>query len=265
MVSAASGHIFVHETGAVEATGHKVIPVETQDGKLYPEQVRAAVAEHHFEHMVKPRVVYISQSTEEGTLYSKDELTVLREVCDELNMYLYIDGARLGSALASKAGDLSLNDYAVLSDAFYIGGTKNGALFGEAAVLCNEKLKEEFRYLMKQRGAMMAKGRFLGLQFLALFRDDLFFRLAEHANKMAAKLQDGITGAGFAVKFHSHTNQIFPVLPEAVISELEKKYLFYRWGNAGNDKSVVRLICSWETELKYVEQFIADLRQASPG
>ena len=263
VISAVSGHIYVHETGSIEATGHKVFPVVTEDGKIRPEQVRQVAAEHHFEHMVKPKLLYISQSTEIGTLYSRREVEALRKVCDELGLYLYIDGARLGSALMSSQNDLSLCDIREMADAFYIGGTKNGALFGEALVICNDSLKKEFRYLMKQRGAILAKGRLLGAQFQTLFEDDLFFQLAEHANNMAGKLQKAIMDLGYELQFYSVTNQIFPIFPENILSELEKSYAFYRWNRMGDGSFSIRLICSWDTEETSVDAFVEDLKKIS--
>ncbi len=263
VISAATGHIYVHETGAIEATGHKVLPVNTADGKLGPEMIREAVTEHHFEHMVKPGLVYISQPTEIGTLYSKAELSALRMVCDELNLILYADGARLGSALTSHSNDLKLGNYTELCDAFYIGGTKNGALAGEALVICNNNLKQDFRYHMKQKGALAAKGRVLGIQFLALFEDNLYLRLAVAANAAAMKLQSGIEALGYKMKFVSATNQIFPVLPEDIITELEKEFLFYRWEKEVNGSSAIRLVCSWSTDQAQVDNFISLLKKAS--
>ncbi|HAK46152.1 MAG TPA: threonine aldolase [Spirochaeta sp.] len=259
VISAETGHIYVHETGSIEATGHKVFPLDSSDGKMKPDQVRAVVQEHHFEHMVKPKLLYISQSTELGTIYSLQELRDLRELCSELGLFLYLDGARLGSALASESNDLSLNDISDLCDAFYIGGTKSGALFGEALVICNDGLKDEFRYLMKQRGAIFAKGRLLSLQFIALFEDNLYMELGRHANRMADKLQTGVVEAGYDLKFHSSTNQIFPVLPEKTVAALEKKYQFYRWETMEDELIAIRLICSWTTEEKQVDQFVDDL------
>ena len=252
VISAASGHIYVHETGSIEATGHKVFPVESPDGKIGTEQIRQVVIEHHFEHMVKPRLVYISQPTEIGTLYSREEMRELRRVCDELDLYLFIDGARMGSALSSADNDLDLPEIARLCDAFYIGGTKNGALFGEALVICNDGLKNEFRYLMKQRGAILAKGRLMGVQFKRLFEDGLFLKLAAHANLMASRLQQGITDAGYELLFKSPTNQIFPVFPAAVVEHLEEKYSFYRWETLEDGRIVIRLVCSWFTENRAV-------------
>ncbi|MDC7228108.1 MAG: aminotransferase class I/II-fold pyridoxal phosphate-dependent enzyme [Spirochaetales bacterium] len=259
VISAESGHIYVHETGSVEATGHKVFPIQSANGKLRPEQIETVVAEHHFEHMVKPRLVYISQPTEMGTLYSKGELSALRTCCDNNNLLLFADGARLGSALTSNSGDTEFSDYAVLCDAFYIGGTKNGAIFGEALVICNNELKADFRYHMKQKGALAAKGRILGIQFKRLFEDELYLNLAAHANMLADRLQRGILDSGFEMLFKSSTNQIFPIFPESVIVELEKYFQFYRWEKLDDEKSVIRLVCSWNTDKKDVDRFLDTL------
>lgn len=260
VISAESGHIYVHETGAIETTGHKVIPLNSNDGKLRPQQIIDVTEEHHFEHMVKPGLVYISQPTELGTLYTKTEMTSLRETCDRLELLLYVDGARLGSALTSTKAELNLEDYYRLCDAFYIGGTKNGALFGEALVICKDELKKDFRYHLKQKGALLAKGRQLGIQFKTLFSDDLFFKLASQANKSAEKLQDEIIRLGYEVQFKSATNQIFPILPESVIIELEKQFLFYRWKKLDNERSTIRLVCSWATDSKEIDRLIEILK-----
>ncbi len=265
VISAKEGHIYVHETGAIEATGHKVLPIDTPDGKVSAEKIKEVIAEHHFEHMVKPKLVYISQSTEMGTLYSLSELMELRRCCDEHGLYLYMDGARLGSALCSRMNDLDIRDITALCDAFYIGGTKNGALFGEALVIGNDTLKTDFRYHLKQRGGLLAKGRLLGVQFLALFEHDLFFDLAKQANSMAERMQKEILASGFSMKFTSGTNQIFPILPEPVVAELEEKYQFYRWEQAGNGMITIRLICAWNTEEAAVNRFIADVNAAKAG
>ena len=189
-IAAYTGHINVHETGAIEATGHKVIAVPSADGLVSPAEIEKVIRSHTDEHMVKPRLVYISQSTELGTVYTKKQLAELREICDRYNLYLYMDGARLGCGLTAKSCDLTLEDIAQLTDAFYIGGTKNGAMFGEALVILNDALKSDFRYHIKQKGGMLAKGRFLGVQFAALFKDNLYFRLAENANRTAQKLSE---------------------------------------------------------------------------
>lgn len=242
VIAANTGHILVHETGAIEATGHKVISVQVNDGKLAIEHIKAAVAEHTDEHMVKPKLIYISNPTEIGSIYNKSELHEISRFCRENNLYLYLDGARLGSALCSEENDIELPDLAALVDAFYIGGTKGGALMGEALVICNDALKADFRFHMKQKGALLAKGRILGLQFLELFRNDLYFDLAKHANKMASLLKNGIRSAGYEFLTHSPSNQIFPILPNWLIIKLQEKYSFYIWERVDENNSAIRLV-----------------------
>ena len=261
VVAATSGHIAVHETGAVEATGHKVLTVVSEDGKVHPDTIRPLLTEHHFEHMVKPGLVYVSQSTELGTIYSRTELEALRALCDEKGLLLYLDGARLGAALCTTSGDLEPEDISRLCDAFYIGGTKNGALFGEALVICNRSLATDFRYLMKQKGALLAKGRTLGVQFQALFQDDLYFTLARHANHCAERIAEGIRKQGYSLLLDSPTNQVFPILPDHLIQHLEKAYLFYPWQKAQEDHTAIRLVTSWATPMEAVENFLLDLKQ----
>lgn len=262
VISAATGHIHVHETGAVEAVGHKIVTVESSTGKLSADNIQKVLDFHIDEHMVKPRLVYISNSTEIGTIYSRAELQSLREMCIKNKLYLFMDGARLGSALTAKGNDLTLADIASLVDAFYIGGTKNGALIGEALVICREELKEDFRYHMKQRGALLAKGRLLGLQFLELFRDNLFFDLASHANNMAALLREGISHAGYDFLTQAPSNQLFPILPNRVIAELEKNYGFYVWSRVDENNSAIRLVTSWATKEAVVVKFLEDFWKA---
>lgn len=261
-IAANTGHINVHETGAIEATGHKVIAVEVGDGKLKPENLKAVLEAHSDEHMVKPKLVYISNSTEIGTIYNKQELELLSAFCKENKLILFMDGARLGSALCSAENDLKLSDLPTLVDAFYIGGTKNGALLGEALVICQDSLKEEFRYHLKQKGALLAKGRLLGIQFLELFRDDLFFDLAKNANKMARILSEGISKAGFKFLIHSPSNQIFPIFPNTLIQKLETNYLFNIWEKVDSEHSVIRLVTSWATQEDVVKAFLEDLKKA---
>ena len=256
VISAATGHILVHETGAIEATGHKVLSVVTADGKLRPADILDVVQAHTDEHMVKPRLVYISNSTEIGSVYSKKELEELYACCRENSLLLYMDGARLGSALCAEGSDVQLADISRSTDAFYIGGTKNGALLGEALVICNGSLKNDFRFLMKQRGAMLAKGRILGIQFLALFRDCLYFRLARHANEMAALLRQGIQDAGYTFFSESPSNQIFPILPNRLIQKLQQRFGFYIWKEIDSGHSAVRLVTSWATERETVLRFV---------
>ena len=262
VISAQTGHIFANETGAIEATGHKVIPVTVTQGKLMPNDVRTVVAAHPWEHGVRPRVVYISQSTEIGTVYNLNELKALREACTELNLYFFIDGARLGSALMSSEADWTMADSAALADVFYIGGTKNGALLGEAVVIVNPSLQTDFRYHLKQRGALLAKGRVIGSQFLTLFSNDLFQTLATHANQCALTLQNGLMALGVEFESTSSTNQIFPIFPNHVITALQTRYGFHVWKKYDDDRQMIRLVTSWATPLNKVDDFIADARTA---
>ncbi|MBT2736462.1 low specificity L-threonine aldolase [Bacillus sp. ISL-7] len=260
-MAASTGHILGHETGAIEATGHKVLSIETENGKLTPSDVKAVLDGHPDEHMVKPKLVYISNSTEIGSIYNRSELVQLSDFCKKNHLILYMDGARLGSALCSTENDLQLSDLPTLVDAFYIGGTKNGALIGEALVICKDSLKEDFRYHMKQKGALLAKGRLLGTQFLELFRDNLFFDLAAHANMMATILRDEISKANIPFLTHSPSNQIFPILPNALITELEKHYAFHIWEKVDTDHSAIRLVTSWATEEEEVAAFLKDMKK----
>lgn len=259
-IAANTGHILVHETGAIEATGHKVISIEVKDGKINPSQVKEAMDSHTDEHMVKPKLVYISNPTEIGSIYTKKELEALSNFCRDKGLFLYVDGARLGSALCSKENDINLDDLANLVDAFYIGGTKNGALLGEALVICKDSLKEDFRFHIKQKGALLAKGRILGIQFAELFKDNLFFDLAIHANNMAELLKEAVVQEGYAFLTHSPSNQIFPILPNSIIEELQEKYLFYVWQKIDDDNSAIRLVTSWATKEEAVKSFIEDLK-----
>lgn len=263
VIAATSGHINLHETGAVEATGHKINAVEPNDGKVTPQEVERIVAMHNFDQMVKPRAVYISQSTEVGTIYSKRELEELSRICKKHNLYLYIDGARLGAALASSLSDLDMESLAKLTDIFYIGGTKNGTLIGEAIVIVNPTLKENFRYHLRQRGALLAKGRVVSLQFLELFKDNLYFDIARYANEMAQKLTNGIKECGYEFLVDSPTNQIFPILPNIIINKLQKEYGFHLWQTVDTEKSVIRLVTSWATPDSAVKEFIATLKALS--
>ncbi|MFT5872090.1 MAG: threonine aldolase [Clostridium sp.] len=263
IISANTGHVLVHETGAIEATGHKIISMKVDDGKLKPIHIKMAIDEHNDEHMVKPKMVYISNPTEIGSIYKKKELEELSNCCRENNMILYMDGARLGSALCSKENDIELSDLPKLTDAFYIGGTKNGALMGEALVICSDSLKQDFRYHIKQKGGLLAKGRLIGIQFLELFKDDIYFELAKHANDMAELLIKGISDCGYGFLIHSPTNQIFPILSSRVIEKLCQKYSFYIWQKVDNDNSAIRLVASWATKEEDIKSFIDELRLVS--
>ena len=259
-----SGHINTHETGAVEATGHKVLPLPSQDGKIHAGQVREAVLSHRadasFEHTVQPKMVYISNPTELGTLYTKAELTALRDTCRELGLYLFLDGARLGYGLMAKDNDLTLKDIGDCCDVFYIGGTKVGALFGEAVVITNPALKEDFRYLIKQRGGMLAKGRLLGIQFDTLMTDNLYFDISAHAIALAEKLKKTFKelGVPFLVKVQS--NQLFPILPDGVLARLAEAYVFCEQCRVDESHRAVRFCTSWATKEENVQALCRDLK-----
>ena len=257
VISADTGHINVHETGAIEATGHKVIAIDASDGKLTPERILPVLRAHTDEHMVKPRLIYISNSTEVGTCYTKAELYALRDFCLAHGLLLFMDGARLGSALC--CSDLNLPDIGALTDAFYIGGTKNGALLGEALVIMNLPLASDIRYIVKQRGGMLAKGRVLGLQFRELFRDGLYFELAAHANSMSNMLRERIRRAGFAFFSDSVSNQVFPIFPDELVQKLSGQFRFEVWGKPDDAHTCIRLVCSWATQQEAVDAFLRAL------
>ncbi len=259
VIAASTGHINVHETGAAEASGHKVLTCRTDDGKLTPDMVLQVVNAHAGEHMVQPKMVYISNSTEVGTLYTKAELTALSVCCRRSGLYLFLDGARLGCALTSSDNDLTMADIAALTDVFYIGGTKNGALFGEALVIVNDLLKTDFRYLIKQRGAMLAKGWLLGIQFEELFQNHLFYDLAAHANTMAAKLRDALTARGYAFAYRPQTNQLFPIFSNSQIRKLERDFAFLPDKKIDEEHTSVRLVTSWATTDAGIDGFIRAL------
>ncbi|MDR3566356.1 MAG: aminotransferase class I/II-fold pyridoxal phosphate-dependent enzyme [Negativicutes bacterium] len=259
-IAANTGHILVHETGAIEATGHKIISIEVNDGKLTVEHIKSAVDSHTDEHMVKPKLVYISNPTEIGSIYNQSELQELSRFCKDNKLFLYVDGARLGSALCAEGNDLDLFTLSMLVDAFYIGGTKNGALMGEALVICRDVLKEDFRFHMKQKGALLAKGRLIGIQFLELFRDELYFDMAKHANAMAGMIRKAISDAGYQFLTNSPSNQIFPILPDRLIAKLQENYSFYVWSKVDGQHSAIRLVTSWATKEEAVLAFIAELK-----
>lgn len=263
VIAAESGHIHVHETGAVEATGHKVLALPGGEGKLTAEQVERYIDGHwedeNHEHMVQPGMVYISYPTENGTLYSKEELKALKDVCRKADIPLFLDGARLGYGLMSEASTLELSDIAELTDVFYIGGTKVGALFGEAVVITNPALKRDFRYLIKRHGGMLAKGRLLGIQFDTLFTDGLYFEISKHADNLALQLKHAFQEKGYPLYFDSYTNQQFPVLPETHIAKLREKYGFAFWEKVDDTHSAVRFCTSWATSREAVEALIADI------
>ena len=262
-LSAVSGHINAHETGAIEATGHKVITLASDDGKITAQQIEdyhsAHWADATHEHIVQPGMVYISNPTEFGTLYTKAELTEISKVCRRCNLPLFLDGARLGYGLVAPGNDLFLPDYAELCDVFYIGGTKVGSLFGEAVVITNPALKKDFRYMIKQRGGMFAKGRLLGVQFATLFEDDLYMEVSQNAIDLAMEIKNTMLKKGYKFLFESNTNQQFPILPNEKIEELSKKYTFAFWEKVDEHNSAVRFCTSWATKAENVKALLADL------
>ncbi len=260
VISAVTGHINVHETGAIESTGHKVMVLPSQDGKLTAEQVEkhveSCINDCNYEHIVQPGMVYISFPTENGTIYSKSELSAIYDVCRKYGLPLFIDGARLGYGLAAEENDLTLSEIASLCDIFYIGGTKTGALFGEAVVIVDPELKKDFRCMIKQRGGMLAKGRLLGIQFLALFTDGLYFKLARHAVEAAEKIKTALEAKGVKFLFDSPTNQIFPIFPDEILEKLSKKFSFSFWEKTDERHTAVRICTSWATKDEDIEKLI---------
>lgn len=254
-----SGHINVHEAGAIEANGHKIITVPAINGKITLEAVKEICSKHIDEHMVIPKMVYISNSTETGSIYTKSELEALYQLCKVLDLYLFIDGARLGLALTAESNDLSLNDVANLCDVFYIGGTKNGALLGEAVVLVNPNIRDNFRHSIKQNGGMLAKGFLLGIQFEALFENNLYFKLANQANQKAKRLKEKLQDLNVQLAFDSPTNQQFITLSKNHIQALQENYDFEIWDDKG-EEATIRLVTSWATSEKAVDKFIEDLK-----
>ena len=263
VIAADTGHVNVHETGAIEATGHKVVTVTGKDGKLSPADINAVLEQHEGEHMVQPKMVYLSNSTELGTIYTKAELTSISAFCKEKGLLLFLDGARLASALTSRENDLTLKDIAELVDVFYIGGTKNGALLGEALVICKQELKEDFRYLIKQRGAMLAKGFIAGIQFEVLFEENLYYKLGRHANEMAERLAKAFTEAGYHFYAPVCTNQLFPILPDTDIEQLSEEFLFQKQTKVDGEHTAVRFVTSWATTEDQVNALIKVLEGLS--
>lgn len=263
VISADTGHINTHESGAIEATGHKVLALPSTDGKITAAQVQEIYDAHYGdsvrEHTVQPKLVYISNPTEMGTIYTRAELTGLSRTCRKNGLTLYMDGARLGYALCADGNDLDLPEIAALVDVFYIGGTKNGALFGEALVITKESVKPDFRYLIKQKGGMLAKGRLLGLQFVALFEDGLYFKMARHANEMAGIIKDACVKKGYRFLTESVTNQQFPIIPDSILNKLKEKYEYSYWQKADQEHSAVRFCTSWATDIDDVKKLAEDI------
>ncbi len=261
VIAVASGHIVVREAGAIEATGHKLITVPAVNGKLTTQAIEGALTSNaHFPHMARPRLIYLSNATETGTIYTLAELRNISALAKRRDLILFLDGARLSAALASAKNDASLADIASLVDIFWVGGTKTGALLGEAIVVCNPALSEDFAFHVKQRGGMLAKGRLLGIQFQELFGSNpLFSSLARHANAMAAKLATGIVSAGYVLAAETETNQVFPILPNKVISSLQSHFAFHVWEKKDDHHAIIRLVTSWATEEHKVDLFLSRL------
>lgn len=260
VISVDTGHIFTNEAGAIEATGHKVCAIGSEDGKLNPDLIQSILDQNlNVPHVVKPRLVYISNSTEIGTIYSLSELKEISIFCKKNNLYLFLDGARLGCALTAESNDVTLEDIAKYTDIFYIGGTKNGALLGEAIVITNPNLKPDFMFHLKQKGALLSKGRILGIQFLALFTDNLFFELGAHANLMTLQIKNALADKHIPILVDAPTNQIFPILPNLKLEKLAEKFEFYVWKKIDEKHSAIRLVCSWNTQQIAVDSLIDQL------
>lgn len=266
VICAASGHINVHETGAVEASGHKCITIPSMDGKIYEPEIREILSNHYAnggdEHMAQPKMVYISNPTEYGTIYSKAELEGLYALCKEYGVYLFLDGARLGYGLASRENDLTLEIIAKNTDVFYIGGTKVGALFGEAVVISHDDIKPDFRYNIKQHGGMLAKGRLLGVQFETLFESGLYYEISAHAMHMTEIIRDKLTCLGVKFFVQSPTNQLFVILSDTAIAQLSTNYKLEIMDKVDAEHTVVRICTSWATKEENVTAFLADVERA---
>lgn len=260
VLCATTGHINVHETGAIEHSGHKVLAMPAENGLLAAKSIREAMEEHLSEdgpeHTVQPGMVYISFSSEVGTVYSLNQLRAIRAVCTEYGLPLFIDGARMGYGLESEGCDVSLNDIAELADVFYIGGTKQGALLGEAVVIVNDALKKDFRYFIKQNGGMLAKGRLLGIQFLTLFEDGLYFELSRHAICQAMRIRDAFRAAGYSFLVESPSNQQFPILDNLTLEKLSADFRFSVWKKIDQTHTAVRFCTSWATKPEAVDALL---------
>ena len=265
VLSAVPGHIACHETGAIEATGHKVIALPTDTGRISANQIRAYCAAHwadaSHEHIVQPARVYVSHPAENGSMHTLEELTEIRKACDEWNLTLFLDGARLGYGLMSPVTDVTLQDIARLTDVFYIGGTKVGALFGEAVVITKDSLKKDFRYMIKRHGGMLAKGWLLGLQFDALLEDDRYFRIAKKAVMQAMRIKEAFEKKGCRFFMESWTNQQFPILDRETLKKFDEKYTYSVWEPMDADHTAVRFATSWATTDAQVDELIADIER----
>ena len=256
VISVKTGHICVHETGAIEATGHKIITVDGVNGKITPEEIEEVVKTHTDEHMVYPRMVYITQATEIGTLYTKEELIRISECCKKHDLYLFLDGARL--AVGLDKSDITLADLSLYTDVFYIGGTKNGAMLGEAVVVLNEDIKKSFRFSIKQHGGMYAKGFVAGIQFEELFKDGLYFKLGHNSNETAKLLANGLTERGIKLEYEAVTNQLFVCVSNSLYDKLSEFVLFELWADKGEEK-VIRFVTNFSTTVLELKEFFTEL------
>jgi threonine aldolase len=255
IIAAEPGHIVGKEGGCVEATGHKILVEPGVDAKLTPEQIQSAFDRSSlFAYQPKPRMVFISNATEVGTVYTKSEFEAVAAICKKLSLLLLMDGARLGVALTAAKNDMTLKDIYDLTDIFWIGGTKNGALLGEAIVIKDPAFGADFPYHMKQRGMLLAKGRVLGIQFNTLFQDDLLFRLARYSNSTAAEISTAVVNMGYKLWKKTDSNQVFVIFPPALVQELAKDFDFFVWERLSDTSLVVRLVTSWATELSEVKR-----------
>ncbi len=261
IISADIGHINGHECGAIEATGHKILLVSNKDGKILPQDIENIMEENNNETVTAPKLVYLSNAMENGLTYNKEELTEISKVCKAHNLFLFLDGARLGAALSSLQGNLTLQDISYLVDAFYIGGTKNGILLGEALIVCNDEFKKIIRYTMKQSGAILAKTWTIAVQFYALFKDGLYYELADNGVNQAKIMYDGMRELGFEFGYEFSTNTIFPIMDNDFIKKIGENYLFEEWEKVDSNRTTVRLVTSWATKESAVKEFLKDCRE----
>ncbi len=261
VISADTGHISTHETGTIEASGHKVLTLPHTDGKIFAKDIKAKLHHHENdgtkEHDVQPGMVYISNPTESGTIYTKKELMDIKAVCSEYDIPLYLDGARMGYALASPENDIMPEDYSKYCDVFYIGATKVGALFGEAVVITNDKYKKDFRYHIKQNGGLFAKGRLLGIQFLTLFEDGLYEEISKNAVSLAYKIKEEFQKMGIELLFNSPTNQQFFIIEDSLLGKIEEKFKFEFWNKHSTTHTAVRVCTSWATKNEDIDNLIS--------
>ncbi|MDR0625334.1 MAG: aminotransferase class I/II-fold pyridoxal phosphate-dependent enzyme [Holosporales bacterium] len=267
VISPTNGHIHILETGSIEATGHKILLIQGENGKITASQIDREYEEYCNSdarvHLVHPKLVYITHPTEYGTLYTKAELKAISDVCKKRGLYLFVDGARLGYGMTAKGSDFDIKFLTECCDIFYIGGAKQGALFGEAIVVKNKNIADGFRQLIKQRGGLMSKGRLLGMQFSELFRDGLYFDIAKHANEMADLIRTCLKNAGIRFFVENTTNLLFPIFPDDMFHKLSEKYSLTNFSRWNESSSVIRIATSWATTEQNVNALIHDIEEAA--